>query len=131
MARLLRWGSRLLSRSGHSTLVSQLFKAADELAPLDVPPYSQAYALWQEGSQAEARAMLVKILAAQPAHAEANNLMGVFLLDEGDTASAREHFNRALTARPDFAAPQNNLGNIYLADGELDAAARCYLSALV
>lgn len=131
IARLLRWASSLLSRSGHSTLVSQLFKAADELAPLDVPPYSQALALWQEGSLAEARSLLVKILAAQPAHAEANNLLGVFLLDEGDTASAREHFNRALTARPDFAAPQNNLGNIYLADGELDAAARCYRAALV
>lgn len=130
MARLLRWVSGLLSRSGHSALVSQLFKAADELAPLDVPPYSQALALWQDGRQAEARTMLVKILAAQPAHAEANNLLGVFLLDEGDTAAAREHFNRALKARPDFAAPQNNLGNIYLADGELDEAARCYRAAL-
>jgi FkbM family methyltransferase len=130
MARLLRWGSRLLSRSGHSSLVSQLFKAADELAPLDVPPYSQAYALWQEGSLAEAHSLLQKILAAQPAHAEANNLLGVFLLDEGDTASAREHFNRALKARPDFAAPQNNLGNIHLADGEFDEAAHYYRAAL-
>lgn len=130
MARLLRWVSSLLARSGHSSLVSQLFKAADELAPLDVPPYSQAYALWQDGSLAEARSLLVKILSVQPAHAEANNLFGVFLLDEGDTASAREHFNRALKARPDFAAPQNNLGNIHLADGELDEAAHCYRAAL-
>ena len=130
IARLLRWGSRLLSRSGHSSLVSQLFKAADELAPLDIPPYSQALALWQDGSLAEARSLLEKILGAQPAHAEANNLLGVFLLNEGDTASAREHFNRALKVCPDFAAPQNNLGNIHLADGELDEAARCYRAAL-
>lgn len=130
VAWLLRWVSSLLSRSGHSALVSQLHKAADELAPLDVPAYSHAYALWQDGLQVDARALLEKILIVQPAHAEANNLMGVFLLDKGDAESAREYFKRALNARPDFAAPQNNLGNIHLADGELDEAARCYRAAL-
>jgi FkbM family methyltransferase len=130
IAQLLRWGSRWLSRSGHSSLVSQLFKTADELAPQDIPAYSQAFALWQEGNQAEARNLLERILAAQPAHAEANNLLGACLLNEGDEEGARGYFYRALVTRPEFAAPHNNLGNIHLAEGNLDAAANCYHAAL-
>lgn len=130
LARLLRWVGGLLSRAGKTHLAAQMFKAADELAPLEIPPYSQAFALWQEGQQAEARALLEKILAVQPTHAEANNLLGVRLLAEDDTHAARKYFQRALDARPGFAAPQNNLGNIHLDEGNLDAAARCYRAAL-
>lgn len=130
MARLLRWASARLARSGHTRLVSQLFRAADDLAPTDIPPYPQAQALWLEGRQEEARALLESILAAQPSHPEANNLYGVSLLNAGDTAEARAHFEQALAAKPDFPAPHNNLGNIHLAEGEFEEAAHCYRAAL-
>jgi FkbM family methyltransferase len=130
LARLLRWSSNLLARSGHAQLVSQLFRAADELAPQNIPGYAQAQALWLRRRQQEARPLLEAILAAQPAHAEANNLLGVMLLDEGDRAAARARFEQALATRPNFPAAHNNLGNIHLADGELDEAAHRYRTAL-
>lgn len=130
MARLLRMAGARLARSGHAQLVSQLFRAADELAPAEVPPYVQAQAMWLEGRQQEARPLLENILAAQPDHPEANNLFGIALLNDGDEAAARIHFERALAAKPDFPAPLNNLGNIHLAEDEFEDAARCYRTAL-
>lgn len=130
IARLLRWTSNLLARSGHTRLASQLFGAADDLSPAGIPPYAQAQALWLENRQEEARALLDAILASQPDHPEANNLFGVYLLNTGDAAGARRHFKHALAARPDFPAPHNNLGNIALAEDELEEAARCYRTAL-
>lgn len=130
MARLLRWVGVRLGRSGHPQLVSQLFRAADELAPSGVPPYAQVQALWLEDRQQEARALLETILATHPGHPEANNLLGVALLNDGDEAAARVHFERALAARPDFPAPLNNLGNIHRAEDEFEQAARYYRAAL-
>lgn len=127
---MLRWASARLARSGHAQLVSYLFKAADELAPAEVPPYAQVHAMWQEGRQKEAQLLLERILAAQPDHPEANNLFGVYLLNADDSLRARAHFERAVAARPASPAPHNNLGNIHLAEGELEEAARCYRTAL-
>lgn len=130
MAWLLRWASARLARTGHARLVSQLFRAADELAPPDIPPYAQAHALWLEGRQEEARSLLESILAAQPGHPEANNLYGVSLLNADNMAGARAYFERALASRPDFPAPHNNLGNLHLSGGEFEEAARRYRAAL-
>jgi Tfp pilus assembly protein PilF len=61
-------------------------------------------------------------LAARPQFPEAENLLGVLMMQSGRTADARTHLEKATTAAPDFAEAWNNLGYLELQQGNLDAA---------
>lgn len=130
IARLLRWGSALLARSGHAALAAQFFRAADELSPIVVPPFAYARSLWQEGQYEYAKSVLGRILAVIPSHAEANNLLGVLCLEEDQMEPARLLFLKALASRPNWEVAHNNLGNVHRAKDELADAERCYRAAL-
>lgn len=129
-ARLLRWASALLARAGHAALATQLFRIADSLVLIELPPFAYALALWRDGQFQDAKLTLTKILDHKPEHAEANNLLGVIFFEEDQIELAGNHFRQAITARPDFAAPRNNLGNIHRDIDELEEAERCYRAAL-
>jgi len=79
VARLLRWASTLLKRSGHLSLATHFFGTAESMAPVALPPFDYALALWQDGQRDSARTVLQKILAKVPLHPDANNLLGSLL----------------------------------------------------
>jgi Flp pilus assembly protein TadD len=61
-------------------------------------------------------------LAARPHFAEAENLLGILLMQSGRLDEARVHLEKATDAAPDFAEAWNNLGYLALQQNSLDAA---------
>ena len=84
--------------------------------------HEAAYAHVKAGRIAEAEALCCKILAADPAHAEALHLLGTISAQGGDASAAIELYKRALSARPDFAETHTNLGVVLLEQGEIKQA---------
>ncbi|OIR07176.1 2-O-methyltransferase NoeI [mine drainage metagenome] len=124
-ARLLDWVAKGLAKRGHAALAGQLAHAADA-----GPSYLHARALWTEDHHDAAAAELAALLANEPDHARAHNLLGAICLEREDHETAAEHFIRARALRPDLPEPHNNLGNVHLARHELQRAAACYRAAL-
>lgn len=119
-----------MKRSGHFSLATHFFGTAESLAPVALPPFDYALALWQDGQRVGAKAVLQKILSQVPAHSDANNLLGVLYFEDEDMEPAKEHFMRAIEARPDWSAPYNNLGNIHRHKLETAEAEHYYREAL-
>ncbi len=59
-----------------------------------------------------------KALSVWPGFPEANNNIGVLLMEAGDFDAAREHFQRAIESAPGFLEAMVNLGNVYRALGD-------------
>ena len=61
-------------------------------------------------------------IAARPQFPEAENLLGVLLMQAGRISEAQPHLEQAAKTAPDFAEAWNNLGYLLLLQGKLDAA---------
>jgi tetratricopeptide (TPR) repeat protein len=61
-------------------------------------------------------------LAARPQFPEAENLLGVLLMQSGRLTEAQPHLQEATRTAPDFAEAWNNLSYLFLLQGNLDAA---------
>lgn len=70
----------------------------------------ECHALMQRGERAQARALLERALAEQPAHAELLSLLGAITLIEGDPRQASGLLQQALASDPDHAVAHCNLG---------------------
>ena len=61
-------------------------------------------------------------LAARPQFPEAENLLGVLLMQSGRISEAQPHLEQATKSAPDFAEAWNNQAYLFLLQGNLDAA---------
>ena len=68
--------------------------------------------LHQQGHLLEAGKLYQEILAEEPDHVDALNLMGVVMHATGDLGLAEELLRRAINLAPDYFAPHANLGNV-------------------
>ena len=84
----------------------------------------------QTGRLADAEAIYLKILAAQPNHADALHLLGVIAHQLGRHGLAAERIRQAISIAPGNPAAHSNLGEAYRALGQLDAAMTAYRHAL-
>ncbi|HLK48447.1 MAG TPA: tetratricopeptide repeat protein [Bryobacteraceae bacterium] len=71
---------------------------------------------------ADAVGVLKNAVAADPARAEARNMLGLALQFVGRTAEAGAAFESALRLRPDYTAARFNLANAQIKSGRLDQA---------
>lgn len=76
-----------------------------------VGPYvNLAIVYMHDDRTADARGVLEKALALDPAHAAASNQLGIVLRKEGEFTAAEAAYRRALDADPQYALAHYNLG---------------------
>ncbi|MGE5453228.1 MAG: tetratricopeptide repeat protein [Acidobacteriota bacterium] len=90
----------------------------------------QAMALHQQGRLDLALSAYQAILAAQPDHAEAHNLLGILHYQRKDMDAAVASLTRARDLDPNHAGIQTNLGNVLKAVKQYEAAVACYQKAI-
>ena len=93
--------------------------------------YERAQALLNEGRAPEARGALEALVAAEPGHARALNLLGVIAHRAGDAAGAVVLFERAIQADAGLASARYNLGNALAELGRFEQALTAFEAALV
>jgi tetratricopeptide (TPR) repeat protein len=76
----------------------------------------------QAGRLQETEQLYRQVLARQPNHAEALNLLGVLAGQVGRNDDAVDLIRRAIALRPNYAEAHSNLGNILRDKGQLDEA---------
>ena len=69
-------------------------------------------------------------LAARPQFPEAENLLGVLLMQGGRASEAQAHLEKATSDAPDFAEAWNNLAYLWLSQGKLDSSRTAVEKAL-
>ena len=77
----------------------------------------------QTGDREEAIRLLEESLKRDPARAEGEFNLGLFLFGAGRVKDAIAHYQRALALRPNFAAAWRRLGEAQNATGDVEAAA--------
>ena len=89
-----------------------------------------AIGMHQAGQFGEALPLYQKVLAREPANADALHLLGVLHHQKGDNTRAVEMIGRAVAIRPNVAPFHANLAEAYRALGQLDRAVGCCKAAL-
>ncbi|MDR3405570.1 MAG: tetratricopeptide repeat protein [Chthoniobacter sp.] len=101
---------------------------------MPVVPVQQAFELalqhHQAGRLAEAEVLYREVLAVQPGHADALQLLGVVAHQSGHHAAAVDLFRRALGFNPRHHIALSNLGEAWCALGRFDEAVASYRRAL-
>jgi tetratricopeptide (TPR) repeat protein len=83
----------------------------------------------QAGRLAEAADCYARVLAADPQHADALNLLGLCSYQRDDATTAVELIGRSIALRGDFPPAHANLGHARLALGDAAAALDAYAAA--
>jgi tetratricopeptide (TPR) repeat protein len=96
------------------------------------PPasYEGAQSLLAEGRVQEARSQLERLVAAEPGHARALNLLGVIAQRAGDAVAAVGLLERAVRADAGLAGAQYNLGNALAGLGRFEPALQAFEAAV-
>src|SRR5471030_2588375 len=84
----------------------------------------RAVELHQRGELAQAAALYLQIIEAEPDHADALHMLGVYALQSGDLQAALDLIGRAVALLPQAATPLLNLGTVHKQLGQHDAALR-------
>jgi protein O-GlcNAc transferase len=100
-------------------------------APPAAPPdYDHAARLYREGRRDEACAAAEAVLAEQPDHAPALNLLGVLHRIKGDFSAALACLERAAALDPKNETAWINMGNVHLDREAAEAAVEAYSRGL-
>jgi tetratricopeptide (TPR) repeat protein len=91
---------------------------------------SAARKLHQAGKLTEAEAFYRRVLALQPSHADALNLLGVVAHQMGRHEQAVEAIRQAIQQNGQNAGYFSNLGNVLYGQGKLDEAIAAYRQAI-
>ena len=84
----------------------------------------------QAGRLHETELICRQILAADPQHAQAWNLLGVIACQVGQFEAGVGCFRQSLSFKPDWPETLNNLGNAFRELNQFDDAARCFQQAI-
>ncbi|MEI8304461.1 MAG: tetratricopeptide repeat protein [Burkholderiales bacterium] len=106
--------------------------AAIPVSKVTEPPvsYEGAQSLLAEGRAQEARTQLERLVATEPGHARALNLLGVIAQRAGDAAAAVGLLERAVRADAGLAGAQYNLGNALAELGRFEPALEAFEAAV-
>lgn len=122
---------RLLARRDAHQAAAWCFAEAQRLSPHRGDNLFEAARLrWQAQDYTATRQLLEQLLATQPHHAKALNLLGVVAYVEENPTEAARLARAARVQKPDWAAPHNNLGNALLALNDFAAAEQSFRQAL-
>jgi len=92
--------------------------------------YYEATALFLSGHTREAAAEARRVVAADPKHARAYNLLGAACATDGQRDCARTAFETSLRLNPHDASTYVNLGTLLLQSGSASSAVDCFAEAL-
>ncbi len=84
----------------------------------------------QAGQLSEAEASYRRVLKIKPDHVDAQNNLGVLLMDSKRLLEAEAAYRRALEIKPDHVSAHNNLGNLLKVSKRLAEAEAAYRRAL-
>jgi len=84
---------------------------------------ARATRLWMAGRAAQAEKLCQRALTADPANAEALNLLGILAADGGNLADAVDRLEAAVAARPTYTEARVNLARVHLQAERADLAA--------
>ncbi len=98
--------------------------------PTTPDPFARAFALHRANKLDEAEPLYREVLAANPNHADATNLLGTIAYQRGHHAQALELIRKAISMRANVAPYYNNLAAVYIALNRFDEAAKSAQSAL-
>src|SRR5262249_50024547 len=114
--------------------VARLAPLADALAARfpgrDEPLYYQASALFMKGEVQEAAVRARQIVARNPRHARAQNLLGAACATAGQRDCAQSAFDASLAANPHDPGTYVNLGVLRLQSGDAAGAREYFAEAL-
>lgn len=82
------------------------------------------------GQHATAQSLYKKILKSNPAHIDANYMLGTLLAETGQASNALKYMKQAEHQAPTSQYIKNNLGNVYRMLGNYDDASAKYNEAL-
>jgi tetratricopeptide (TPR) repeat protein len=91
---------------------------------------SSALKLHQSGQVRAAEQLYRQILAAEPRHVDALNLLGAACLNLGQTSEAIGHLQKATQFGPNYSSAHDNLGVALASAGRFHEAASCFRRAL-
>ena len=91
---------------------------------------AQALAWQRRGHLVEARTLCQRVLAAQPNHPEALNLLGVFLQQQGQGVQAEQLIRRAIRSAPGYAAAYVHLANLLIVRKRHEEAIAAFQQAI-
>jgi len=97
---------------------------------MDASPIQTAREFHRAGRATEAQRICRDILAADPNHASALNLLGVMTAEAGDVDDAIRLISKALEIQPGFADGHNNLAALLKRMGRIDEAMESYQRAV-
>ncbi len=131
MAMVLNQMGRLLARRGVSQAANWCFTEALRLSPAKGNGLFEAAQLrWMVQDYNATRQLLESLLAVQPQHAQALNLLGVIAYVQERYDDAIRFAREAIELKPEWAAPHNNLGNALLAQDDFVTAQKSFRQAL-
>lgn len=114
-------------RQGHLEQALLARREAAALRPADAEvQMALAEALLALQQEDEARAVLQRVLAMEPEHAQANGKMGLLLKNEGQLEAAARSYAYALRKAPQDAVLLEKFGAVQGALGNDDAALTCF-----
>jgi hypothetical protein len=94
------------------------------------PRYEQAKSLHREGRTAQARAVLVDLLADEPGNVGARYALAICLIDLGERQGARDQLRQVLTEYPQHYEAAYHLGRLFQDDGRYNDAAEAFRQVL-
>jgi predicted O-linked N-acetylglucosamine transferase (SPINDLY family)/nucleoside-diphosphate-sugar epimerase len=115
---------------GLAELWSKLGPPSRRPRPAPPPDYDRAARLYRAGQRDAAQAAALAVLAAEPDHPAALNLLGVLHRQRGELSAARACLERAAQCDPEHDTAWINLGNVALDLEDAPAAVAAYSRAL-
>jgi tetratricopeptide (TPR) repeat protein len=123
-------GAALASAGLYAEAEPYLVRAVDANARDSDAAYNLALAARELSKTSLALSSVQTALAGRPHFPEAENLLGVLLMQSGRANEAQTHLEKATGDAPDFVEAWNNLGYLWLSQGNLDASRTAVEKAL-
>ena len=124
------WLASIQEQLGQVTEAERTLQTTATLRHAFLPTLELAKFYYRHQRLSEAEAVVREVLAADPMHAEAHNILGMILFREDDMAGAEKQFQSALRYDRWMADAHANLAAVADARGDLTGALREYDAAI-